>query len=105
MKNLLFITALSLLALKAQAQNVGIGTTTPLQKLHVEGTTYLNGNVGIGTTNPNAPLGFPAVLGKKLHFILAEPVMLDWQCRETCCSYMQIILMPILLLDMTRQGR
>ena len=24
------------------------------------------GNVGIGTTNPNAPLGFPALLGKKI---------------------------------------
>ena len=25
-----------------------------------------NGNVGIGTTNPNAPLGFPPALGKKI---------------------------------------
>lgn len=25
-----------------------------------------NGNVGIGTSNPNAPLGFPAALGKKI---------------------------------------
>lgn len=25
-----------------------------------------SGNVGIGTTNPNSPLGFPAVLGKKI---------------------------------------
>jgi hypothetical protein len=35
MKNLIFVTIIPLLALKAQAQNVGIGTTTPLSKLHV----------------------------------------------------------------------
>ncbi len=32
--------------------NVGIGTVNPLQKLHVEGTTFLNGNTGIGNSNP-----------------------------------------------------
>jgi hypothetical protein len=32
--------------------NVGIGTTSPSQRLHVNGNTTLIGNVGIGITNP-----------------------------------------------------
>lgn len=32
---------------------VGIGTINPLQKLHVNGTTYLAGNVGIGSSTPD----------------------------------------------------
>ncbi len=36
--------------------NVGIGTTAPSQKLHVEGNAYISGNVGIGTTNPSYKL-------------------------------------------------
>jgi len=37
MKHFLFITAILLLNLKVQAQNVGIGTSSPLTKLHVFG--------------------------------------------------------------------
>ena len=40
------------------AQNVGIGTNNPTQKLHVVGNTFLAGNVGIGQPNPLAPLHF-----------------------------------------------
>lgn len=32
--------------------NIGIGTTIPLQRLHIQGQTYFNNNVGIGTINP-----------------------------------------------------
>jgi hypothetical protein len=40
---------------------VGIGTATPRQKLHVEGTgsgsaVFVNGGVGVGTENPLATL-------------------------------------------------
>ena len=35
---------------------VGIGTTSPSKKLHVQGDTYLSGNVGIGTTSPSKKL-------------------------------------------------
>ena len=66
MKHLLFITAISLLTLKAPAQNVGIGTSAPLQKLHVEGITFLNGNVGIGTSTPFAQLTFNNNAGEKI---------------------------------------
>ncbi|MCU7552826.1 tail fiber domain-containing protein [Chitinophagaceae bacterium LB-8] len=36
--------------------NVGIGTSSPSQKLFVSGNTIITGNVGIGTTNPNDKL-------------------------------------------------
>jgi hypothetical protein len=32
---------------------VGIGTTNPLQKIHVQGTAYVSGNLGIGTISPS----------------------------------------------------
>src|SRR3989344_6119314 len=38
------------------AGNVGIGTTSPSQKLQVAGSAVIAGNVGIGTTNPGAKL-------------------------------------------------
>jgi hypothetical protein len=36
--------------------SVGIGSTQPSQKMHVEGSAYISGNVGIGTTNILGPI-------------------------------------------------
>lgn len=36
--------------------NVGIGTTTPSQRLEVLGNAVINGSIGIGTTNPQVSL-------------------------------------------------
>ncbi|NOT51868.1 MAG: hypothetical protein HOP10_11400 [Chitinophagaceae bacterium] len=41
MKHLLFIIAITLLAITAPAQNVGIGTTTPVARLHVSDSSVL----------------------------------------------------------------
>ncbi len=36
--------------------NVGIGTTNPFERLHVEGNGVFSGRVGVGTTNPTRQL-------------------------------------------------
>ncbi|MDR0207148.1 MAG: hypothetical protein LBI45_07845 [Bacteroidales bacterium] len=36
--------------------SLGIGTTTPSQKLHVAGNAYMSGNLGIGVSNPTQKL-------------------------------------------------
>ena len=64
-KKLIFLSVI-ISSQTLKAQNVGIGTSTPLQKLHVEGTTYLNGNVGIGNATPTFPLSFAPALGDKI---------------------------------------
>lgn len=46
--------------------NVGIGTASPLNKFHVEGSTFLNGNVGIGISNAAYPLTFSTGTGNKI---------------------------------------
>ncbi len=50
----------------APSGNVGIGTSSPLQRLQVEGNAYVNGYVGIQNNNPTAPLSFPPFIGKKI---------------------------------------
>jgi hypothetical protein len=63
-KTIAFVFLIS--SLISRAQNVGIGTTTPLQKLHVEGATFLNGHVGIGENIPAFPISFAPALGDKI---------------------------------------
>ena len=52
--------------INAPAQNVGIGTSTPLNRLSVSGNTDISGNVGIGTTTPTGPLSFASSIGNKI---------------------------------------
>jgi hypothetical protein len=40
----------------ATTGNVGIGSTAPAQKLHVQGNTYISGSVGIGTNTLSSKL-------------------------------------------------
>jgi hypothetical protein len=66
MKPIYFLPIVFLFTSIAGAQNVGIGITTPLQKLHVEGSAFINGNMGIGESVPAFPLSFPQTLGDKI---------------------------------------
>ena len=66
MKKKLLLLHLLTATFFTNAQNVGIGTATPLQKLHVEGATFLNGNVGIGLSTLTFPLSFAPLLGDKI---------------------------------------
>jgi hypothetical protein len=65
MRKILFI-AICFIAFNAQAQNVGIGTDTPLQKLDVRGNQYIRDSLGLGVPLPHAQLHFANNGGKKI---------------------------------------
>ncbi|MGB4965759.1 MAG: hypothetical protein WBO77_01470, partial [Microgenomates group bacterium] len=46
----------SIVALTTTADNLGVGTSSPTNKLSVVGTTDISGNLGIGTTTPGYKL-------------------------------------------------
>jgi hypothetical protein len=60
------------------AQNVGIGTNTPQQKLDVGGKLHVKDSIGIGVVNPAAPLQFANELGNR-RIVLWESVRNDHQ--------------------------
>jgi LVIVD repeat len=53
---LLLVASLLCCSIFSTAQNVGIGTTTPLQKLHVQGNTYIRDSLGVGIDTARATL-------------------------------------------------
>lgn len=55
-KPALLVAAIVCLCHTVVAQNVGIGTTTPLNKLSVNGNADFTGKVGIGTASPTGEL-------------------------------------------------
>ncbi|HVF98073.1 MAG TPA: hypothetical protein VM871_12155 [Flavisolibacter sp.] len=57
MKKFVFLLGL-ITSAQLFAQNVGIGTATPQQKLDVAGTAVIRDSLGIGVTTPGAPLQF-----------------------------------------------
>jgi hypothetical protein len=69
-------TSRELLRIKASG-NIGIGTSSPQQKLHVAGKAIIRDSIGIGVSSPHAPLQFANATGRKL--VLYEDAINDHQ--------------------------
>lgn len=54
--SLFFLLLISQFSMQMHAQNVGIGTATPLDKLHIAGNVRVNGLAGVGTRVVSADL-------------------------------------------------
>jgi len=65
MRRIYLAVLLLIIAASLDAQNVGIGTTTPTHKLHVAGTTRSD-TIAIGTASPRSPLSFGTQTGQKI---------------------------------------
>jgi hypothetical protein len=65
MKNIVLAAGLSFILVFSVAQNVGIGTAAPTNKLQVVGTARSD-TIAIGTSTPRSPLSFAPVTGQKI---------------------------------------
>ncbi|HRI25211.1 MAG TPA: hypothetical protein PLZ45_11075 [Ferruginibacter sp.] len=65
MKKIILLVLLVSAVRFTSAQNVGIGTATPANKLHVVGITRSD-TVALGTSTPRSPLSFAPLTGEKI---------------------------------------
>ncbi len=66
--------------------NIGIGTTNPTQKLHIEGNTYVGGNLGIGTTTPVGKLDIWGKVTRYVYTLTRTRPMDDFSNYPVRCS-------------------
>jgi len=72
------ITTTAMTQVKVVNSNLGVGTNTPTQKLHVLGTSYFNGNVGIGTNSPTFKLDTRGAIRLGMWDGTWESIRIDW---------------------------
>jgi hypothetical protein len=67
MKKIFIVSSISLLFISSvvQAQNIGIGTSNPQQRVDVVGKSYFRDSIGIGVSDPHAPLQLTSALANR----------------------------------------
>jgi hypothetical protein len=75
---MLLITTTAMSQVKVVNSNLGVGTNTPTQKLHVLGNSYFNGNVGIGTNSPTFKLDTRGTIRFGMWDGTWESIRIDW---------------------------